>query len=248
MRYVIALLCCFFLISLPSIAEVKSISLTANEWPPYTSDAIEGGGLVIELVTAAFAEEGISTHYQIMPWARAIASVEALEVDAVGAWDSQDRRKKFWFSDRLMINKMMLLKRKEKQIHWQTLDDLKRYTFVLVRGAVSLADIDNSTEFKKTYVTGEETAMSLVVKGRADLTLRDQGMAEYLIKQKPELFAGKVSFVGQALGQNPLHLVVSRQHPDGQFIIEAFNRGLKKIKTKGIYQALGDKYGISLSD
>jgi len=233
-------------LSFQTIAAVKNITLTANEWPPYTSDNIEDGGLVIELVTAAFAMEGIKTSYQIMPWARAIASVDAHEIDAVAAWDSAERRKKFRYSDRILINKMVLVKRAKEHISWNIFDDLESYTFVLVRGAVSLPEIDDSTKLNKTYVTTEESAMNLVAKGRADLTIRDQGIVEYLIKKKPELFFGKINFVEKTLGQNSLYLITSRQHRHGAEIINAFNQGLKKIQQNGTYRKLLEKYGNTL--
>lgn len=248
MRYVMVLLCALLCVSPQVMAEVETITLTANEWPPYTSDHIEGGGLVVELITAAFAEEGIRTQYQIMPWARAIASVESREANAVAAWDSAERREIFHFSDRLLFNNMVLVKRDNNPVYWNTLDDLKPYSFVLVRGAVSLETIDQASDFKKSYVTTEETAIDLVIKGRADLTIRDKGVVEYLIQQKPERFAGRIDFSGKTLGRNALHLVVSKQHPRASLIITSFNRGLKKIKHSGQYQALMAKYGMTVSE
>lgn len=248
MEYIKRFLLSLLFFSLPVLAAPKDITITANEWPPYTSAHIEEGGLVIELVTAAFAEEDIRVRYKIMPWARAINSVEAAESDVIAAWYSDDRDKKFRFSQSFLTNKMVFVKRMGEDIYWQTLNDLKEYTFVLLRGAVNQADFDNATEFNKTYVTEEDTAVDLVIKGRADLTVRDQGTVEYLIKSKPDRFADKVDFVEKALSNSPLHLIASKQHRDGALIIEIFNRGLATIKQNGTYQKLLNKYGSTLPE
>lgn len=226
----------------------SSIRIVANEWPPYTSSHIDKGGLVIELVTAAMAEEGIQVSFSILPWARAMASVESTNADVIAAWDSAERREKFNYSESFLVNRMVFVKRlNEEDIRWQTLEDLEPYTFVLMRGAVNEEQFDQATTLKKNYVTEEETALTMVARGRVDMTVRDQGMVEYLIKTKPEQFAGKLSFVAKELSNSPLHLIVSKQHPKGAEILQRFNRGITKIKANGRYQQLLEKYG-SASD
>lgn len=233
----------FILISQSLYADISHIKITANEWPPYTSAHITEGGLVIELIRAAFAEEDIPTSFQIVPWARAMASVEATQADVIAAWYSDTRNKKFMYSKSFFVNRMVFVKRVDESVQWQTLDDLRDYSFVLMRGAVNEAEFDAADWLKKSWVTEEETAVTMVVKGRADMTVRDQGMVEYLMQTKPETFAGKIDFVEKELSNSPLYLIVSRQHPEKELILQHFNSGINKIRQNGIYQSLLAKYG-----
>ncbi|MCO4786726.1 MAG: transporter substrate-binding domain-containing protein [Marinomonas atlantica] len=228
-----------------SWAENMHVSLTANEWPPYTSANIEGGGLVIELIKSAFAEEDVTIDYVIMPWARAMASVEAVRKDAVAAWYSEERSETFVFSDVLLINHAVMVKRKNSDIQWQELEDLIPYSFVLLIDAVNEEQFDQYDALDKTYVGEEKQALDMVIKKRVDMTVRDQGMVEYLIETEPERFAGKLDFVEKKLAHNALSLMLSKQHPNREEIIAHFNRGLSKIKENGRYQALLEKYNVS---
>ncbi len=51
-------------------AEEGELPLATGEWPPYTSEHLEGDGFFTELITASVHEMGMTPKYSFYPWAR----------------------------------------------------------------------------------------------------------------------------------------------------------------------------------
>ncbi|WP_286238862.1 substrate-binding periplasmic protein [Neptuniibacter halophilus] len=223
----------------------NTLRLTANEWPPYTSARIQGGGLVVELISAAFKRQGINTRWEIIPWNRALREVAFNQLDGMPAWYSSERARKFLYSDPILLNKIVLVKRKDRVFSWNTIEDLTPYTFVLLRGGVHSEEFDHSDKITRRYVSEEESAIKMVAEGRVDLTIRDAGMLNYSLQGPLQEYQDKVEMVTPALSYNHLYFMVSRNHPRATEIIDTFNKGLKTIKLDGTMTSLKQQYGFS---
>ena len=80
----------------------------------------------------------------------------AHENGLIAAWYSEERSEKFVFSDVLLINHAVMVKRKNADIQWQELEDLIPYSFVLLIDAVNEEQFDQYDALDKTYVGDEK--------------------------------------------------------------------------------------------
>lgn len=232
-----------FLWSTSSVsAEELNIRITSNEWPPYTTKTIESNGLIAELVRASFEARKHKVDWMILPWARALDMVRQANAEGIAAWYSEERARDFYYSEPFLNNKMALVKRKDMQVSWEKLEDLKDYRFVLLRGAVNSTEFDNATYFKKEEVAEEDTAIKMVARGRADLTVRDEGMVRHVLNTTMKEYADKIDFVEKPLDIISLYLVSSKAHPESQKIISEFNAGMAEIRSNGTYDEIISRY------
>lgn len=223
----------------------QSISFTCNEWRPYVDPAAKGYGMVTEIVAQVFARAGFSMSATFLPWPRALRAVTEGEIETTVAWQNAERERKFIFSEPFMINKFSFLKLRNRSITWNTLEDLRGYTFAVMKEASYDPEFDNAPFLKKIYVYRANVAIKMVMAGRVDMAPRDLGAAHYLLSEYPAEEARLVDFVDKPLSERPMHLIVSRKLAKHKEIIDAFNKGLAELRGDGTYDRILKRYGLS---
>lgn len=86
----------------PVMAEDTVNLISYTDYAPYVSDKVPGGGMLTEVVSAAFAAAGTELQVTYMPWKRGYRMV--LEGEAVGtfSWQkTEERTRRFTMSDAL---------------------------------------------------------------------------------------------------------------------------------------------------
>ncbi|MDX2512898.1 MAG: hypothetical protein QNK25_12690, partial [Desulfobacterales bacterium] len=128
--------------------------------------------------------------------------------------------------------------RKHKNpIVFKKLGELKPYSIVGVLGYFY------EETFKKelldvNYVPTEKKALELIHYKRYDLLPLSNFVGWNLIKTIYPSESHTFSTCKTPLSQDTLHLMVSKQYPDSQNLIDIFNAALIRIKRKGIYQKI----------
>ncbi|HSC83329.1 MAG TPA: hypothetical protein VLC30_06890 [Pseudomonas sp.] len=74
-------------------AGAAELRLATMEYPPYSSQQIDGGGSIVELTTRAFATQGQTVRIDFLPWARVRADVRSgLYQGALALWPKRSAR------------------------------------------------------------------------------------------------------------------------------------------------------------
>ena len=124
------LLVVLVLLSASICAEAKVVIVT-GDWPPYTSEKMEGYGFLSKIVSAAFKEAGIEIEYQFYPWLRCEKNIKEGKAYAAFPYIITDERKAIYdFSDPLGKSsfKFFYLKSNVKSdVVWEKYEDLKKY-------------------------------------------------------------------------------------------------------------------------
>ncbi len=137
----------------------EELPLATGEWPPYTSEHLEGYGFFTELMTAIVHEMGMTPKYVFYPWKRCEQTTLAGEV--FGAFPyavTETRQQDFDFSDLIMKNNVLFFYHKKhltQKPEVTTLKDLEPY---LIGGALGYNYVPAFTEagLRVDYVDTDE--------------------------------------------------------------------------------------------
>lgn len=226
----------------------EKVILVTSEWIPYTSETMKGGGMVTEIVSAAFKESGLDIEYQFVPWLRAEEYVREGRAYAVFPYVKTDIRKETYdFSGALVGSAQTFFYLKQNidtDLTWERYEDLKNYKIGGTFGfwyvpALEAAGLDVDT------ANSDEMGIQKLYRRRFDLFAVDELHGWAIVKK---LYPNQVDLFGstnQALKADDYRLMVSRTYPDAVSITKQFNAGLQRIKRNGVYSAILDKYNIS---
>lgn len=226
----------------------EKVILATSEWIPYTSETEEGGGVVIEIISAAFKEAGIEVEYQFLPWLRGEKYVKRGDVYAIFPYVKTDERNTtYQFSDPLIraTQKFFYLKRRiTSEVRWERYEDLKAYTiggtfgfwYLPVFKAAGL-NVDASSD--------DRLGIQKLYSGRFDLFAVDELNGWAIIKTLYPNEVARFGSTNQVLKADYYRLMISRKYPHAESITPQFNAALKRIKKNGVYSAILNKYNIS---
>lgn len=223
-------------LALPVHAE--TIRLTNGEWSPYMGEKLPHQGVASRIVSEAFASEGIEVQWMFYPWARALQSAELGKSAGAAVWrHNPEREQAFFVSDAVVESNYYLFHRKDQPFDWQTVDDLQG------RRIGAAIDYDYGADFQAGERSGhlqvkrlsnEEQGLRMLLAGRLDVMPMDKVVAFDLLRgnfSREE--RAQLTFHPQSLRDDSLHLLLSRQVPGNEAMLERFNRGLKTLRDSG---------------
>jgi len=226
----------------------KKIIIVTGEYAPYTSEKLEGYGLASEVSSAAFNEMGYTVEIKFYPWKRCELLVQRGEADAVIPYAKTEEREKIYVYSQpigFSKNKFFYSKKKfKKEIVYENLEDLSPYK---IGGGVGYFYIPmfEKAGLNTEYIVSESGNMKKLNVGRIDFYILDELVGLNIIK---ELFPKNTNDFGtlkKSYDESGMYLLFSKKNPKADKLAVEFNKGLEKIKEKGIYKKIIAKYGLS---
>lgn len=232
------LACCSAIMAAP-------LNVVTVNWEPFFGPSLKDNGVVSEIVSSAFLQKNREIDISFIPWSRALKTVKMKNNDVImGLWYSEERGKDLLFSQPFMSNRVVFIKRKGDDFEYTDRYSLKGKQIGVLMDYAYEDDFNQSTLFDRFQVRTLNINLKKLVAGRIELTLEDEIVAkDVLNKELPEL-KGKIAFTQNALVEKPLHIAVSRSHPQAKQIVADFNAGLEEIKKSGLYQQILKKHGF----
>lgn len=217
----------------------ETIRITNGEWAPYHSEYIPHYGLSSHIVSEAFKLVGINVEWGFFPWKRAYhITKDGREWDASALWwKSKKLEEDFLISDEVIRSSLVFFFRKKDAFEWHSWEDIKGKIIGVTEG------YDYGDEFKKAvsihhikldFAPSDKLSYLKLLSNRVDLFPNDRlvGMTQihnHLNDQQADL----LDYAPQAFAEISLHLIVSKNIPNGQHFIEKFNAGLRLLKESG---------------
>lgn len=229
-----------------------------NEWPPFTylapsrpagaTQRPEVLGFSVEVLRRVLAPAGVSVRIDLLPWVRClreVASGTAYQM-ALNASANPERQQRFWMSD---------------AYHATTpgyFYSRRRYP-----QGVPVLRPEDLTQFRVCGVHGYNYSAYGLRDDQVDRgALNFSRVIAKLLADRCELGVGELEVVkasqynGRALAANPdigyaripgmakveFHMLVSRQHPQGEALVQLINAGLKELRERGQLQAIHKRY------
>ena len=224
------------LASLSLCLQAETLKIATGEYPPWTTESLPHYGYINHIVEQAFKAEGIEVEFHFMPWKRALEATRLGHFHASSYWgDIAERRPVFYHSDVLHTESFVFFHRKAlSPLSWKKLTDLSQYAIGATRGYTYTAEFWNMTnqdQLRVSVADDDVTNLRRLVDGEIDLFPISHETGKYLLKQ--HFTAEQAALVDvnlEPLNLNEDFILFSRQIPNNEKYLEAFNRGLKKLQ------------------
>lgn len=225
---------------------VKTIRLTNGEFPPYLSETMPEYGIASQIVTEAFALQGVTVEYGFFPWARSLALAQEGTWDGTLIWTkNEEREKDFYFSDMVVSGNAVFFHLNSYSFNWDSFEDLKG---LRIGGTL---EYNYGEEFKAAEEAGVFTVERVpadiqnfekLLAGRIDIFPMTQEIGQHLIQQSllPEQVA-QITFHPKAVHSEPAFLLLSRQVEGNEEMMRLFNLGLQELRDSGRLQEIIDE-------
>lgn len=224
----------------PGVALAQDITILSGEWPPYTGKDLKQYGVANEIATHAFLSAGYDPSYAFMPWARAEKDIMQGNALCSTAWSATKERQKWAvFSEPLapMRNVVFYMKGRLGVWDYEGPEQLK----ALRVGGIGGYFYEKGFAEEGVKMDMTHTLESLVRKlymGRVDVFVEDELVGWAVIR---DLYPNELHKFASSV--TPYHvtdvrLMCSKKHPDTAAALEAFAKGLRRIKDEGLYDKI----------
>jgi polar amino acid transport system substrate-binding protein len=228
-------------------AEDGAILLVTGEFPPFTSENLDGGGISTEIIRAAFAEMERPVRIEFYPWERSEAMVQSGE--AWGAFPyvpTSERQERYLVSNPISYARTMLFYHDDalEGVQYNALADLQPY-----RIGVSLGYwyIPMFEEAALTLDEGSDDLANLrkLQAGRIDVFPIHEYIGGWLIQNNFAENADSFRTLETPLDISSDAVIASRSYSDSEVILSEFNTALQTIIDSGVYDAIFESYGLT---
>jgi polar amino acid transport system substrate-binding protein len=206
-------------------------------------------GLGVDILELAAARAGHKLHFELLPWARAQAMVQAGQADIlVGPYRTPERELKFVFSQLAFYeDALVFYGRKSQSPAWNgRFADLRVYSIGVVHGW-AYGDVFEQARpsLKISSALDVESGLRMLLLGRIDLlasnerntlpVLEAQGWVDTLVR------------VGPPLGQLRGYFAYPRTR-EGEALRDQLDRHLAALRSAGALRELGERWGVKIPD
>ena len=229
-------------VTLP-VAQARDISMLTVEWAPHYGAELPENGLTTAIVKAAFRAVGHTSDVDFIPWARALKEVEEGKADVVmGAYHNKEREQIYHFSDPIYFLELGLIARPGLGVSkYESLRDLTPYSIGISRGFANSEEFDAANYLNKQAATFPNLNIRKLFRGRIDMAVMNFDLFRYEAK-KEGFCISDVEFMEPPLETHGLYLMASRNIPDGEKIMQDFNRGLDTIRKNGEFDRIVGRF------
>jgi len=232
----------------------KVLPIGASQWPPFEFTSPEGKtvGSDTEIIEQVLKRLGYTPNMQLQPWKRVEVYGAKGEFAAIySVIKTPEREKLFIYSDPISSSKTVFFKRKSDAINWQSYDQLKTRRLAVGGGYAYPPDFVAAMKngmfasIKETFDNQAELANLRQLKnGLVDLVICEVNVCNYLIKTYPDEL-GTLDHSPTVIGKTELmYLAFSRQWPNVEPLVKAFNAELAKFIADGSRAKIFKTYGI----
>ncbi|RMF16650.1 MAG: amino acid ABC transporter substrate-binding protein [Gammaproteobacteria bacterium] len=219
------------------------IRLTNGEWPPYQSPELPHYGAASWLAQRAFEIEGYQVEYSFFPWNRAYYMAQTGQYDGSLIWSySEERAKHFIYSDPFLYTNTVFFFNREKPIDWDRWEDLQGLIIGATSGyhyGTAFDEAERKGIFTVDRVSSDELNLKKLIAGRIDAFPLSLDVGRYMLRtQFNDIERGRLDWHPKPLRKTAYHLIISRKSPRAQELVDAFNRGVAKLKASGEYERI----------
>ncbi len=221
-------------------AEDRQITTATLNWEPFYAETLERYGFFTAITNAAFERAGYEVHNDFIPWERAMKDTREGYRDVLqGAYYSDERAAEYYVSDVVYEAEVGLVARADFDLdEYSNLRQLADYTIAVGRGFEHSEAFDEAAFLDKQENDDHpQLAVRQLFADRIDLIAGGiPAILHEITAQGHSLEDVKV--IQPPLVVNPLHNMVSHDHPRGEQLIEDFNQGLAAIREDGTYEQI----------
>jgi polar amino acid transport system substrate-binding protein len=237
---IVLMLCC-----VAQAVSAHTVQLvTGNDYPPFTDETLQARGMITEIVELAFREVGYQADITFRPWKRGYEETKkGLFVGTFPYIKTEERLRDFHFS--LPINTAYTRVFVKKDSPFTKLEDLKGKRICVPLGYGITSAIDNMLTHESIKQEGNpinlESCLRMMLSGRKDFFIINEIHGWMTIQNT---FHTKEYFrtLDAVFEEISHHLIISKTYPDGEKILEQFNKGIERLKQKSVLNEIINKH------
>lgn len=231
----------------PSAAVSKTFTFLTVDFPPYYGKNLPGKGWVSEVAVAALKTQGYDVDVTFVPWTQAVKETKDGHHDALlGAYYTEERADLYYFSAPLAQVRTGLFKRKEADISFKELSELKGYKIGVVEGYATSKKFDSADYLNKVLVNNLDVGLKMLYEGALDLMADSQVVGKFRLKKVLEKrisgISNRIEFIRPVLAMNKIYVAISKKAPNADVKLIEFNQGLRKIYLNGTFRKIKMKH------
>ncbi|MBE9609085.1 substrate-binding periplasmic protein [Chitinilyticum piscinae] len=206
--------------------------VTGNGYPPFTDEQLAQGGLATELVRRAATRAGFEMELTWRPWQHGYQA--ALDGEFAGTFpyiSTPEREKLFHYSAPLFELHFVVFGRAGRALNGKKPETLQGLRYCNPHGWAHLpvmAEMMKSGAVAVAKPYGMDSCMKMVALGRADFAITDREQGERVLQDLGDT-ARAVRPLGEEMAQMSLHLIIPRNRPDAESLLQRFNAGLAAV-------------------
>lgn len=230
----------WLLVAPPVQGAQREVHLSVGEYVPYSSPDMQGEGLTLHIIRESFRLEGYEVRYRFLPWRRAWS--EALRDDGLDGsaywFPSPERASHFLYSDPLVSEEYVFFHLATLPFgEWSQLGDLAPYRIGATRAYTYTPEfhrLARSGALQVDFVNRDLQNFRKLLLGRVDVVPGDMLGGYYLMRlEMSEAEIARVTFNPRPMMTTTQHLLLHRERPRATQLLQAFNRGLQRLKQSG---------------
>jgi len=229
----------------------QTVTLVADEWPPFNKSGDKEQGYMIDLAREAFAMEGMSVEYVVLPWKRAIMGVrKGLYDGLVGA--TRTEVPDFVFpEEELAINYLSFFVTVESSWQFEGVDSLEYVTLAVTAGydyrdwLNDYITLHKGDEYRIQTMFGHhpiERNLKLLLSGRVDVIVDNAASIRYTARQIS--CQDQIRLAGKGTLPAYLYIAFSPQNTDSERLAEYLSVGLRRLRSSGRLSSILERYGL----
>ena len=217
----------------------EELQVATSEWVPYVGKDLPNQGLAMDIVTSALKRAGYKPAVIIQAWNRTLEGADIGVYDLIAAaWYSKEREKSFIYSKPYIYNEIKLLKNASSNFKFNSVADLQGKTVGVLNNYAYGKEFDNARGILRAPGIHVLQNITRVLNGEIELTLDDQRVLEYEIKNNISLNQENLVFIPKSVSKNGLYIAVSRLNPKHKEIVQAFNKAIVAMRKDGTYDRI----------
>jgi polar amino acid transport system substrate-binding protein len=222
----------------------KRFTFVTVDFPPYYGDELPNKGWVSEVATAALKARGYDeVEIRFIPWIKALEDTQAGYYDALlGAYRTRDRQELYYFSAPIGRVSTGFFKRKDVDISFNELQELKDYKIGVVKGYATSIEFDAADYLNKIEVDELEDGLKKLYHGEIHLMADSEAVGEYQLSKMAPEFASQIEFIKPYLSMNNIYVAISKKATNSFQKLIDFNQGFRVIYFNGSFRKIKHKH------
>lgn len=225
------------------VFQLSGVAAAQEKTIEFFTDEHKEGGYLEAITKEACRRVGYEAAVEYMPWKRALQMVmEGRNEALMAAYYTEERAEKMAYTESVGQTEIVFFKRKDSDIVYSKLEDLKPYRIGMIRGAAISEEFDAADYLQKEEVATPDMNIKKLLRGRVELIVEQRKVIlNYLRNQFPDEMDSLVA-LEPPLQVSKYYNAFSKNYPDYEQKVNEFNSGLQVIKSDGTYQKIIEEY------
>lgn len=219
--------------------------VTGDDYPPFASRELTGGGMTTRLVNAVFEEAGYETTLDWRPWKRGYDGVISGEFDATFPYvETEERKAEMLYTRELVALEQVLVSSAAAPVDFDQPSDLAGLTLCQPIGWAipePLRPLAAEGRLALYEPPNAKTCPRHIASRRADIYFTDH-FARVRNAREAGVDPRDFHVAGTLLDRQSLHLITAQASPRAAALIADFDAAFARFRQSGAYDALIAEY------